>query len=137
MKTTPQVIFDQLIADIDEDIHCFDSMDPACKNLNEPLPCQSQLDDKRPSTIKDPTPKNPLTKPTVPSPLKDVTNVTSAQCPLNPANDERWVRIQRPTHRSEDENLEVSIGKHVSLPTTKDSNSQKGRVVSGDDSATP
>ena len=89
MKTTPQVIFDQLIANIDEDIRCFDNVDPACKNLNEPLPGRSQLDNKGPSTIKDPTPKNPLTKPTIPSPLKDITNVTPAQCPLDPANDKR------------------------------------------------
>lgn len=37
MKYTPQVNFDQLIADIDEDINCFDNVDPAGKSPNEHL----------------------------------------------------------------------------------------------------
>lgn len=67
-KYTPQVNFDQLIADIDKDIRCFDIVDPACKIPSKLHLGRSQLDDKGPNTVKD-TPTSTLAKPTDPSPL--------------------------------------------------------------------
>nr|POE60401.1 putative ribonuclease h protein [Quercus suber] len=136
MKFTTQVSFDQLIADIEKDIHCFDSTNPACKNPKELHMGRSHLGEKGPSTV-NVTPNNTPTKSTTQSPLKDITNHTLAQSPLNPGNDKHWIRIQWPIAIAEDENMKVYIGKRGSLPTTENSNSQKRRAVTEDGSDTP
>ena len=56
---------------------------------------------------------------------------------MNPANDKRWVRMQRPTHISDEAKDVVSLGKRGPLPIIEYFKSQKRRAMLGDDSLTP
>ena len=136
MKYTSQPDFEQIIADIDEDIRCFDKVDLGAPKPSEPQPGPSQQSGNGPSPAKDPTIKTPSSL-MDPNPLKDISNHPPAQGLLNPGNEKRWLRIQRPTHAIGDENTEISLGKRGALPTSENSNSQKRRAVTKDASTTP
>ena len=72
-----------------------------------------------------------------PSPLNDITNTPPSQNLMNPANDKRWVRMQRPTHISDEAKDVVSLGKRGPLPIIEYFKSHKRRAMLGDDSLTP
>ena len=135
MKYTSKSDFEQIIADIDEDIRCFDNVNPGVQKPSEPHRGPSQQSGNGPSPEKDPT---QITHSSLmdSSPLKDISNHPPPQGPLNPGNEKRWLRIQRPTHAIGDENDEISLGKRGALPTSENSNSQKRRAVTKDVSTT-
>ena len=114
-------MFDQLIFDINRDIHYFDRVAPAQMSSND-----NQVEHNPSHHIGPHTPSTSLlnqqpTEPIHSGPLKDITNIPSAGPQLNSNSDKKWVRMHRPNLSPNDEPLETSLGKRGSLPSLENS----------------
>ena len=118
MKPTQPFTFDQVIEEIDKDIHRFDKVVPAQKIPMDSNPEQSILHTNGPNTSK--------------SPLSDTSKNSQAQDTSDTMIERKWTRIQRPNLLSIEEPLVTSLGKRGPLPFTEESTPQKRRATSED-----
>ena len=125
LKPTQPLDFGQLTEEVDVDIRCFDNADPACYNVNNCHLGRSPLLVNEQESLNGSPTKGPLTKPRDSNPTQDTNSTTPAQNLMNPANDKKWVRMQRPTHIPVEENAVVSLGKRGPSPTLEYSRTQK------------
>ena len=132
IQTNKSLVFEELIADIDRDIHCFDRKDPAGKisiGNQENCPPPFQNGPHIPNTShSSPQPMEPIQS----SPLQDITNHSSPQNQLHLDNDRKWVRIHRPNFSPNDELLEISLGKRGASSNLENSQPLKRLATSED-----
>lgn len=132
-QVTQPITFDQLIAKIDSDIHCFDRVAPEQQVPKGNQPDLTTSQHNRPNISKVPFPKNKPAEPIKASPLSDSTNNSQTQITLDSASERKWTWIQRPNLISNDESLETSLGKRGPLPNLEDSTPQKRLATKNDD----
>ena len=118
MKPTQTFTFDQVVEEIDKDIHLFDKVVPMQKFPTDSNSEQSILHTNGPNTSK--------------SPLSDTSMNSQAQVTLASMSEGKWTRIQRPNILSFEEPLGTSLGKRGPLPYTEEPTPQKRRAPSED-----
>ena len=132
IQTNKAFVFEELIADFDRDIHCFDRMVPT-KNIS------NGNQEKRTSSLQN-GPHIPNTSHSSPHPmepihlslLKDITKNSSSHHQLNWDNDKKWVCIQRTNFCPNDELLETSLGKRGASSSLENSQPLK-RLATNED----
>ena len=132
VQTNKAVVFDELIADIDRDIQCFDKKDPAEISLmgcqvNNPPPLHNGLHFPN-SPHPSPQPMEPIQS----SQLQDNPNHSSPQHPQHLSNERKWVRLLRPNISPNDELSEISLGKRGTSSNFENSQPLKRLATSMD-----
>ena len=132
LQTNQSFVFDQLITNIDRDIHCFNSVALAQKiskgNQKEHIASHRNGPhiSNTSSKIQHPT------KSIASGPLKDISNTSSTHLQLSSKNDKKWVRKQRPNFSPSDELLETSLGKRGALSSLENSQPLKRLAIRDD-----
>nr|POE71197.1 hypothetical protein CFP56_34567 [Quercus suber] len=137
MKSKQPIPFDQIMAEIDRDIQCFDRVEPAQLSSKISHQVQTSSHPIGPNISLIPTEIPTSLIPSESSktgPLNDITNISLAHVSSEAENERKWARIQRPNFLSTDEPLETSLGKRGPLPNLVDTNPLKRRTTSDDDS---
>nr|POE85045.1 hypothetical protein CFP56_40531 [Quercus suber] len=112
MKSKQPIPFDQIVAEIDRDIQCFDRVDPAQLSSKISHQVQTSSHPIGPNIDLIPTefPHSLIpTESTKAGPLNDITNISLAHVSSEADNASKWARIQRPNFLSTDEPLETSL----------------------------
>ena len=104
--------FEQLIQNLDREINCFDRVTDSQGSLSEP---GRVLDKSNTSQIGPPLGlsfEDSITQPLKPTPLNDLSNMDHNLVLSKAHSNGKWLRIQRPVHLKENQNLDASLGKH-------------------------
>ena len=115
----PNSDFEHLIQEIDQEISRYDH--------NGAL----RMDSTGPTSNLDPNPdyNTSSPKPTITSPLQDITNMNRASPPPRAHDEIKWVRMQRPTIHKEENSLGVSLGKRNHSVTKEELAPSKRRAL--------
>ena len=105
-------------------------MDP--KNA---LPVEDQINPPHQAQSSGPTVVCSQVQPNEPTPLNDQTNLDIDITMTKTQSEGKWLRIQRPAHLKENQNLVVTLGKRISLDQLDSSipPKRRGRVGAAQD----
>ena len=105
LKSPPTRDFEELINEIDQEISCFDHAEAHQMKSNGPLS----------KSVPGPDSLSPIHQPITSKPLQDITN--RPQTTPQAHEEKKWSRIQRPSFLSEDQSLNISLGKRLLPPS--------------------
>nr|POE77154.1 hypothetical protein CFP56_59851 [Quercus suber] len=124
--------FEEVLQNIDREIQRFDKADPTPQSSNGTFTASTFEDIHQPVVHLGPSDEDTKCQPMKPTPLGDITNMDLELMQRPAHSGGKWLRITRSAQLSENQPLNVSIGKRSSFEFEKSSFPTKRRALLGD-----